>query len=321
MKLQDIASTGTETLSSAIDRHLENWAKNKPQAPALLHKRRGQWKAWRWQDVWEDVSYLREVLREEGLGTGSHLVLKGAYEPTLILLALAALSAGAKVSLLARRLSSVEFRKTLENIGPTHLFIQTRDGIARLIESFRNNPEPLPLWLCTTFHVKRQLDVTVAISLQDIYKQARTGGSILQWRQIRSTRPTWVEDGTEWEEGLGLLLSRLLWHGEVFAFPENSGSAARDRQDIAPGRLLLSATRIQALNEELGNRLPQHGSWLRRSWEWSRLNRHGGLQRLLESRVNRLMGLHRLNVTNSTPESGHISVPAWFFNFAREPVR
>lgn len=104
----------------------------------------------------------------------------------------------------------------------------------------------------------------------------------------------WVDEGTEWREGLSYLLSRWLEHGEGLAFPETSESAGRDRREIAPTGLLLSAARVEALAGEIEARLPPAGSWRRRLCDWTLANPHQGMRRWLKERVRRLLGFHRL---------------------------
>ena len=114
------------------------------------------------------------------------------------------------------------------------------------------------------------------------------------WAQVAEDEVLWVDEGTEWREGLSHLLNRWLGRGEGLAFPETSESAARDRCEIAPTGLLLSAARVEALAGEIDARLAPSGTWRRRLCDWTLENPHQGLRRWLKGRVRRLLGFHRL---------------------------
>ena len=60
----------------------------------------------------------------------------------------------------------------------------------------------------------------------------------------------WSEEGTQWQAGLTVLLEQWLGSGQPLAFPESPGSASRDRREVAPSGLLLSAERLQRLRSE-----------------------------------------------------------------------
>src|ERR1700709_30037 len=76
---------------------LHHWSAAAPDDVALLHKRRGRWKAFRWTDAENEVARLTETLAEHGFGSGSRLAVSGAYEPDLVFIALAATAFGGLV--------------------------------------------------------------------------------------------------------------------------------------------------------------------------------------------------------------------------------
>lgn len=274
--------------------HLDHWVVARPHGLALVHKRRGQWKGWYWDDVRREVAHLREALQRRGFGPGACLAVAGAYEPTLLLLALAARAAGGQVVPLPRTLAGPTLSDALNALGGAHLFVAERDGAARVQAAVEDGVRVPRLYLghllpcrCAGVVVEGVADLYAG---QPLRVQRR-----LAWRHVRTAAPVWVEEGTEWAEGLGLLCERLVTHGEALAFPEGLASASRDRCDIAPATLLLSSSRAHALHAELENRVAVPGSLRRRVWDWAQRGAgQAGLPRHVHTRVRRIVGLHRL---------------------------
>ena len=100
-------------------------------------------------------------------------------------------------------------------------------------------------------------------------------------------RNLWSEEGTQWQDGLSVLLEQWLNSGQSLAFPESPGSASRDRREVAPTGLLLSAERLQRLADEIESRLAAQGTWRRRLCDWAIAHPEKGLQRLIKNRVRR----------------------------------
>lgn len=248
---------------------LRHWAQVSPLQPALRHKRHGQWFAWRWIDVLRDVERLADGLRQQGFDERSRLAVSGAFEPNLLLLALAAQQAGGQVLAIGDDLDAQTLHPILWQSQPTHAFVPRR--------------QTRQLWLNRGHAL---LDFADLLGPGDPPQRLRASRTHVQW---------WSEEGTQWQAGLTVLLEQWLGSGQPLAFPESPGSASRDRREVAPSGLLLSAERLQRLAEEIDSRLAAPGTWRRRLCDWAIAHPEKGLQRLIKQRVRRLLGFHHLH--------------------------
>ncbi|AZC24307.1 acyl-CoA synthetase [Pseudomonas sessilinigenes] len=302
-----------------MDRYesLRHWARMRPLANALRHKRGGQWYAWRWIDVLRDVQRLVDGLRQHGLGYRSRLILSGPFEPDLLLLALAARSLGAEVASLGDQSPIGALRQCLWRWRPSHVFIDSGPQLACWLAAGENGVAPGLL-------IVREPTVDLASSRQPwlAFSQLLGPGSGSRrqaaWRQRNAAVQLWSEEGTQWQGGLEVLLGQWLGSGHSLAFPESQGSAARDRREMAPSDLLLSPRRLQGLAEEIEGHLGPVGSWRRRLWGWTMRHPSSTLARLLERQVWRVLGLARLRfIWQPMPSQG--ALPGWIGRFERRP--
>lgn len=276
-----------------VSRRLHAHGTAHPDAPALLHKRGGHWRVFRWREVAAEVERLGAALERRGVGAGARIVLSGPFEPDLIAFALAAHARGGLLHPVAPTLSGDGLAAVLADIAPTHAFVQGRRTITRwlsvppgsgaaavpLFTSLPLVPHPGP-W---------RIDPLWPEEPDDHTRRRWTGrAQALGRRDI-----LWADEGTEWAGGLDAVITPWLAGGRVVAFPEAAGSAARDRRDIRPTALLASSDRRRAIDEEIQRRLPPPGSLGRRVYDALTANPAGVAARLVAARLDALLGLPR----------------------------
>lgn len=273
---------------------LQHWAQITPLHIALRHKRQGHWYAWRWIDVLRDVERLADGLHQKGFSAQSRLALSGAFEPNLLLLALAAQSVGGQVLTLADDLEPETLYQQLWRIHPSHSYAQGRQQVRHWQSA---NP----------------------LDFSQLLGPVGPAQHLQRWWQPSGETVLWSEEGTHWQGGLAVVLEQWLNSGHGLAFPESQASARRDRGEVAPSGLLLSPERLQHLADDIESRLAPHGTWRRRLCDWAIAHPQSGLRRLLKNRVRRLLGFQRLTYIWQPPSTQKTSSdPVWLAEFKRD---
>jgi hypothetical protein len=288
-------------LSTALER-LRHWAQVAPLRIALRHKRNGAWYQWRWIDVLRDVERLADGLRQQGFAADSRLALSGGFEPNLLLLALAAMSVGGTWSTVSRDADVDQLRKHLHQDQPSHAFVQTRQQLLLWLKSI--DEQGVPGILISNQIPPRIFESSVSsqvLNFPQLLGDNEGPQSQVHWWSKPVAPQLWSEEGTEWPGGLVVVLEQWLERGQALAFPENRGSASRDRRDITPSGLLLSSARLQVLAEEIDNRLAAPGTWRRQLCDWAIASPQKGLRRWMKNRVRYLLGFQHLQYIWQAP--------------------
>lgn len=280
--------------AAEVLRRLHAQGAEHPDAPALLHKRGGHWRVFRWHEVAAEVERLDAALERRGVGAGARIALSGPFEPDLITFALAAHARGVLLHPVAPSLQGDGLAGVLAAIAPTHAFVQGRRTIARwLTVRPGGGTAAVPLFTSLPLGPPHpgpwRIDPLWPDEADDHGRRHWIGRvQALGRRDI-----LWADEGTEWAGGLGAVIAPWLAGGTVVAFPEAAGSAARDRREIRPTALLASPERHRAIAEEILRRLPPPGSLGRRVHDALTANPAGVAARLVTARLNALLGLPR----------------------------
>ncbi|WP_312934338.1 hypothetical protein [Pseudomonas sp.] len=316
MSLHQLHLTATDPAAEGALASLQHWARERPTQIALRHRRLGIWKAWRWIDVQREVEHVADGLRQQGFTAGARLALSGAFEPTLLIVALAARQIGGHLQMIDRHGQGDILQWQLSQARPTFAYVQCRESVANWLGSGLTEQWPLRVFSAQASAMAQglwQVEPLSALFVAQAAPAQRQG-----WAQVAADDVLWVDEGTEWQDGLSHVLQRWLGQGEGLAFPETSESASRDRREITPTDLLLSPRRVEALAAEIESRLAPPGSWRRQACDWALANQQRAVGRWLKARVRRLLGfarLRRIEVASAPPTAVLARPAAWLHEY------
>jgi hypothetical protein len=279
-------------------------AKLAPKAEALRHKRRGRWRSWSWADIETETEDLAKALHERGIDGRSTVAVSGDYAPALVLFAVAAARAGARVVSVPTGVARVDLAAWLRDEPAALAFVGLREQLgtwrAALREAARQSE------IVVDFHLPwghaATVGVTAAADLLGDAAHGREAGR-------PASEVLWIEEGTDWSDGLGFLLHALA-QGAPLAFPESRIAAGRDRRETQPARFALSAAHHLAMGRDLATRLPSGQSLAARLTRNAlSAGRRGSTywhQRWLLGRIRRPFGLGGLRelIVVGLPASG-----------------
>lgn len=297
---------GTE-VGDAVREH----ARRTPDRPALLHKRHGRWFSLSWAYVGQEVARLDAVLSAQLAAQGARdlrVVVSGAYDPDLVILALATLAAGGKVYALDPALAGADLARALAVIAPTQALVQGRRAIGAWLESPTHARAPVPLFVTRPF-IQGNERWTI-VPLRDPAETVAPGA--VRGGRGPAAGVVWVDETTQWTGGLASLLDAVLDDGRTVAFPETGASALRDRRELQPASLLASAARRGRLVEEDRARRGAQGGLLRRLTDWAERS-PAFLAHLINRRRLAVLGLAGL-------DTAPLAVPAPSVALAARPA-
>ncbi|MET1027843.1 MAG: AMP-binding protein [Dongiaceae bacterium] len=279
---------------------LRDLADTRPNALALRHKHRGQWYVWRWRDVADEVQRLASGLKLIGFTAGDNLAVSGDFGPHLLLIALAARNNGGTVLAVAPDADAGEIADLLGGRDVRYAFTQGRQNLALWLQVAKQNDIDLRvIFDHATSDGKISDSHAITFEALRASGNASASGARISRRNAGAAADlVWVEENTRWQDGLDIVLHQWLQGALTLAFPESLAASERDRREVAPRRMLLSATRLVALHDEIIGRFPPRGSWQRRLADWA--VRSGGAfrgwwtSRLIVHLIRRPLGLRRL---------------------------
>lgn len=248
-----------------LDRLLATARRNAGQ-PALLHKRRGVWVLRRWVDVLEEVDRLAAGLRHLGLTEDGRVAIDGEVTGRLLLAGAAVRAVGAEIVTVPLAATHEELDGVVADPSITLVIGQGRDTVEEWSVATRNRRQvPIVFDHATPDSRPPAKDIVTLPLLKMLGKPAGWAKSVDRTGNTSGLPVTWVEESTDWQGGLDIVLDHWVSSGEPLALPELLAAAARDRCEIAPQRWIASGPRLLANEAVIRESLPARASlsgWL-----------------------------------------------------------
>jgi len=240
-------------------------AARRADQPAFVEKHRGVWVSRRWRDAVAEIDRLAAGLRRLGLAVGGSVAFEGEISVHLLLAAAAVRAAGGRVVAVATTATLAERRAVLADPRIVAAVVQSREAVAAWQVAAGGRPLPIVFDHVSAGGRAPAETVTTFAALRRLAEPLGWAASLDRSVPHASGRLAWVEESTEWAEGLDVVLDRWLDDGIAVAVPERIAAAARDRVEIRPTEWTASVGRAERAAAAIRERLPQRGSvgaWL-----------------------------------------------------------
>jgi hypothetical protein len=265
---------------------------------ALQHKDRGRWLIWRWRGVVDEVDRIAAGLRKLGLTTDSTLAIAGEIRPHLVLATLAAKIIGARILSVPRGAD----RSVLGDIlGGEDVSVVVTQGRGELANWLKAAVETGARTRIVFDHVTADghsphPDVITFAALRALGGPSGWADELPAAVRRRSAAESiWIEETTEWSDGLETVVAAWLAQGAVLMFPEILVAAVRDRRQARPSRWIVSARQLAAASRDIDARCPDERNLTGRliAHAISDAGRGGG-GRFVAALLRRRLGLYGL---------------------------
>lgn len=270
-----------------------------PKGLALRHKVRGRWVAWDWRAAVGEIERVTAGLRELGVGAASTVVVSGEIGPHLLVVAVAAKVIGAKVVSAPRTPAVEAMRGILMEANVALVFTQGRGELAAWLKASPGTMRPRIVFDHVTAdgHSPHPDVITYATMRALSGPPGWTLAGTLSSRHARTRETVWIEETTDWRDGLDHVVAAWLAEGATLVFPEIIAAALRDRRQIRPRRWLASAGALAAAAEDMEARFPSRKSLAGRLViRTTAAAGRGGVARLAAALLRRRLGLDRLRM-------------------------
>lgn len=279
-------------------------AASDPEREVFRHKRRGAWESWSRASLLARVEQLGQRFSERR-PYPVLIAVCGEYAPRLLTVALAGARLGAAVVAVPTAATQSLLTAWLQRARPDLVYVGLREQLGAWEAALRQAGQA-PI-VVADFHLPWGGVKTAAVT-----SAAELFGRLPEPPSVRpADRLTWIEEATDWADGLSFVLHVIAEAGGSFAFPESRAAAGRDRRELRPHALALSAAHHVRLQHDLATRLPAGGGPVARLTNAALKAAEGGRadvhHRALLRRIREPLGLSRvdeLTVVGAATESG-----------------
>lgn len=286
---------------------LTTTAKERADAPALIHKQRGRWIFWRWRDALHEVDVLASGLRQLGLRPGRTAVVDGEVGANLFLASAAVRAAGARLYPVERTATGDELVHILSDTTVGVVIAQGREALAEWSDAASSVREvPIVFDHATPDNRSPETGVVTLDELRRLGKPVNWAAGIQPTRRRRPNVLTWFEESTDWTGGLDIILDHWVSTGTTIALPEVLVASSRDRFELRPGKWIASSARIRANAQLIRDRLPGAGSSGHRLVDGVLRGRRAPWHAATRWRIRKRIGLSRVHniEVHLVPHSG-----------------